>query len=64
MGSAFRPESAKIYQFPQKRQSASTGLRKEAFPVDQSSPRTCNVATGAAWYHEAAIQEAERSRKQ
>ncbi|AWN42172.1 DUF2735 domain-containing protein [Methylobacterium durans] len=55
-----RRETAKIYQFPVRPRAAGwhAGTPKAAaasYPV---------VETGAgAWYHEAAIQEAERTRK-
>jgi len=31
--------------------------------VEFIAPRVANVALGSAWYHEAAVQDGERARK-
>ena len=64
MSSNFRQESARIYQFPAGGRAAVGVKRGEEFtPVTaQTSPRVHEAACGEAWYHEAAIQEAERGR--
>ncbi|GEP06256.1 DUF2735 domain-containing protein [Methylobacterium oxalidis] len=56
-----RRETAKIYQFPVRPRVAAGWHRDLAKSAAGSCPV---VETGAgAWYHEAAIQEAERNRK-
>jgi hypothetical protein len=56
--------SARIYQFPAGGRAALGGRRREEFkPVtEQTSARVSEAACGSGWYHEAAIQEAERTR--
>jgi Protein of unknown function (DUF2735) len=56
--------SAEIYQFPPRGRFAVGGHRDElnAAAGSASSPRTTMVF-GGSWYHEEAIQEAERARK-
>jgi hypothetical protein len=57
-------ESAKIYQFPVRVRAMAGGHREQAKPVaDHMSPRAANAAYGDGWYHEAAVQEAERAVK-
>ena len=57
-------ESAKIYQFPSGGRAALGGRRDEAKAVESiAAPRVARVASGAAWYHEEAVQNAERARK-
>jgi hypothetical protein len=64
MTANFYRESAKIYQFPAGGRSALGGHRHEVKPAaDFTAPRVANVALGSAWYHEAAIEDAERARK-
>jgi hypothetical protein len=50
-------ESAEIIQFPARGRFAK---EQEAAP---SMSRFAKVAIGASWYHQDAIEEAERSRK-
>jgi hypothetical protein len=60
----FYRESAKIYQFPAGGRAAFGGRRHEAkAAADFTALRVANVALGSAWYHEAAVQDAERARK-
>ena len=56
--------SAKIYQFPPGGR-AGLGIRgDQARPVDNfAASRVARVACGSAWYHEEAVQSAERSPK-
>jgi hypothetical protein len=64
MTTSFERPSAQIYQFPlggrevlaRRRNEA----RREAEPAPVSTPA---IAAGSSWYHEAAMQEADRSRK-
>ena len=57
-------ESAKIYQFPTGGRAALGGRRDEAKLVENfAASRTAKVAPGGAWYHEEAVQTAERARK-
>jgi hypothetical protein len=57
---AVRP-SAKIYQFPVRVRSAGASTRNDSGKGAANIPRA-TVSVGAAWYHEAAIQE-DRPRK-
>jgi hypothetical protein len=56
---SFQGESAKIYEFPRRGRFAAAAQREEASAA-LAAPR---VACGGAWYHDEAIQEAERARK-
>ena len=57
-------QSAKIYQFPTGGRAALAGRRDETMPVENfAMPRIARVAAGGAWYHEEAIQTADRARK-
>jgi len=51
--------SAQIYQFPPRGRFALND-RNESQAVE--SPPLVKVAAGSGWYHDAAIQEAERPR--
>jgi hypothetical protein len=56
--------SAKIYQFPVRAGTPAGGHREELKPTgDVVSSRVAKAAVGSGWYHEDAIQEAERARK-
>jgi hypothetical protein len=56
--------SAKIYQFPAGGRAALGAPRFEARPAEAfAALRVAKVASGGAWYHEEAVQEAERTRK-
>ncbi len=55
-------QSAKIYQFPVRTPSIVAGSREQATPaVNVTSTRLAKAASSSGWYHDAAIQEAERS---
>jgi hypothetical protein len=57
-------ESAQIFQFPAGGRAALSARR--AAPqrsVDLMPARVANVASGAGWYHEDAIREAEQAPK-
>jgi hypothetical protein len=56
---------AKIYQFPARGRLA-LGRAEPAANLTAPNPaplRVANAACGSAWYHEAAVQEAEQSSK-
>ena len=56
--------SAKIYQFPARGRFAASGHREDAkTTAPLPSPPVVKAAVGSGWYHEEAIQEAERARK-
>lgn len=56
-------QSATIYQFPEGGRAALGARRDMAKPVENfAASRIAKVASGSAWYHEAAIQSAERER--
>jgi hypothetical protein len=55
--------SAKIYQFPAGGRTGLVGRGYDARAVEKFvGSRTTNVACGGAWYHEEAMQIAERAR--
>lgn len=57
-------QSAKIYQFPVRSHQTAAGSREQAIPaVNVTGPRLARAAFGSGWYHDAAIQEAERPAK-
>ena len=56
--------SAQIIQFPARGHATVGGHRVERKPAAElMSPRAAKVATGGAWYHEEAIRDGERTRK-
>ena len=57
-------ESARIYQFPARGRAALGGKRLDEFAsaAPQSLERVNEVACSDSWYHQAAIQDAERGR--
>ena len=56
--------TAKIYQFPARGRAGIGERREQAKPVAELAPQhVADAASGSGWYHEAAIQEAERGRK-
>jgi hypothetical protein len=58
------PGSATIYQFPARVRAAVGGRREEMISAaDFASPWIAKAAFGSGWYHEEAIEEAERARK-
>jgi hypothetical protein len=67
MTTDFHGGSAKIYQFPARARPALGGHREDAKRGEnRASPnlaslRVARAAFGGAWYHEEAIQEAERT---
>lgn len=55
--------TAKIYQFP--RHATAAGRREQDKPVvDPRSEHDLGIEFGSGWYHEAALREADRNRKQ
>ena len=55
--------SAEIIPFPVRARPASGEPRELAKPMTKLPvPRTMRIASGSGWDHEAAIQDAERSR--
>jgi hypothetical protein len=53
--------SAKIFQFPARGRFAASGHREET-TAPLTSP-VVKAAVGSGWYHEEAILDAERARK-
>jgi hypothetical protein len=62
MSTAFTHESAKIYTFPKRVGMKADTHGDQANAAVSLAPRA-NIAVGSGWYHEAAIEEAERDRK-
>jgi hypothetical protein len=56
--------TATIYQFPKGGRAAHAERRDEARrAVEFAQARTAQVAVGDCWYHEQAIRESDRPRK-
>ncbi len=56
--------SAEIIPFPVRARTTSNEYSEAAKPVTMFPiPRTVKVASGSGWYHEAAIQDADETRK-
>jgi Protein of unknown function (DUF2735) len=62
MNTSLNHGSAKIYQFPPGGRAAFGGRRHEETKAaaDTGSSRVSEAACGGSWYHEAAIQEANK----
>jgi len=54
--------SAEIYQFPRRGRFA-VDRRDESKATSIASTRLATIAFSGSWYHEEAVQEAERARK-
>ncbi len=55
---------AEIIPFPLRARANSNEYRESATPVTMFPlPRTMKAASGSGWYHEAAIQDADQTRK-
>ena len=63
MGPTPRPVSAKIYEFPRTRRPDAIDEKLRAAPTRRGAPTLVAVDWGSAWYHDAAIRDAERDRK-
>jgi hypothetical protein len=61
MTESLNRQSAKIYQFPDRRR-ASTGVVDDLKAGDVVPARAPNVVAGSGWYHDAAIAEADQTR--
>jgi hypothetical protein len=55
--------SAQIIQFPARGRFASASQSDETLAMNASAARVAKVAMGGAWYHEEAIEQAERDHK-
>ena len=55
--------SATIYQFPARGRFAANERDATKPTATLSSQQVVKAAVGSGWYHEAAIEEAERARK-
>jgi len=59
--------SARIYQFPARGRFAASGQREAtetaATAATAALPRDVKIVASSGWYHEEAIQLAERERK-
>ena len=62
MTTNFPHASATIYTFPARGRFALDDKRDDAKPANNVTlPRFAKLVVGGAWYHEQAIQDAERS---
>lgn len=57
-----RPETATIYQFPQRSRGKAVGPSEPTVAASDATRRGVNIEFGSSRYHDAAIQE-ERARK-
>jgi hypothetical protein len=56
--------SARIYQFPARGRFAASGQREATETAATAAlPRDVKIVASSGWYHEEAIQVAERERK-
>jgi hypothetical protein len=55
--------SAQIIQFPARGRFVSANQSDDKFAMGSSASHVVKVAVGGAWYHEEAIEQAERDRK-
>jgi hypothetical protein len=55
--------SGEIIQFPPRGRFASANQSDDKLAMSASASRIAKVAIGSAWYHEEAIEQAERDRK-
>jgi uncharacterized protein DUF2735 len=56
-------ESAKIYQFPAPRRFAANQRDETKAAATLTPQQVVKAEVGSGWYHEAAIEEAERAHK-
>ncbi len=64
MGTSTFHESAKIYQFPaHSRGRIADGREVSVAGIELMSRRISDAALGACWYHEAAVEQSDGSRK-
>jgi hypothetical protein len=57
-------QSAQILMFPTATRAAATILSRQAkFAAEVASLRSQKIVSGDSWYHEAAVEEAARDRK-
>jgi hypothetical protein len=64
MTTSFYRESAKIYDFPVRNRANVAGRRDQAKAVvELALPSAARTVFGSGWYHDAAVQEAERAPK-
>jgi hypothetical protein len=64
MSPHFETKTAKIYQFPLNRRKAPNNPQTSGTPSPTAESKLWPAADfGSGWYHQAAIQDAERPRK-
>ena len=63
MTADFQRQTAKIYKFPAMPRTIPGTGHKPADSGFDLSHRFSDAAFGSGWYHEAAIEEAEKNRK-
>jgi hypothetical protein len=62
MTTSFSRGSAQIYQFPPRGRFVLSGGNESQLRANVEPQPLVKVASGSGWYHDAAIQEAERPR--
>ena len=63
MATTLQRGSATIYQFPARGRFAAGADRREEAPSNLIALRAPNTVSGSGWYHDEAIEDAERVRK-
>ena len=64
MSTDIQRESARVYAFPVRaRKSGSCANEQAASVVELAARRLPKVDFGSGWYHEAAIEEAQKEKK-
>ena len=58
-----RPKTAQIYAFPVRHRSVIDGRPRNGQVVGIRPVPFAGITSGTAWYHESAIQEADRTRR-
>lgn len=64
MTPAHHPQpTAKIYAFPQQRMASADARRKAQFAAEMRLAAQAPVVQTGAWYHDEAVQDAQKGRK-
>ena len=62
MTTNFQRGSAKIYEFPARGRFAQSSHEETSAAATATPPRAAKIVCGGAWYHEQAIEDADRGR--
>ncbi len=62
MDTIVQRRTAQIHIFPTRQRATSGSAAEQAEPVGETGTQPARAVFGSGWYHEAAIEEAERER--